>query len=417
MPVGVNNPYLKKPKSSNASSSSSRTPTPNNNNASSSFSAAAARTAVSTAPAPVAAASTFSQSFASVEDSAYFQKEIRQNLNQKDAEARAEQRKFDNEAAAEASTSATGSGQKSDSAATAAATVGLSDRDHHVLLQPHVLYVSTKQRGNGVLNFIRNVPVAYSPMVPDYIMSSTRCALFLSCKYHALYPRYLQRRIAELQSDFVLRILLVLVDVEDNANTLRQLNKIAVLNNLTMMCCWSEEEAARYLETIKAFDGKDASLIQKKDSTNFIDQVSDFLTTCKGVNKTDAGQLVTQFGNMRAVAVASMDELGLVPGMGEVKCKRIHDAFHKPFSTRAAAARKRRKEEEQQQKEEEEEEAMELEHQQQLLKPDGEENGLECEEDETGDDREEEFVGGDNTTTKSDKALPKNGKENNDDTG
>ena len=223
----------------------------------------------------------------------------------------------------------------------------ISDRDHHVMMQPHVLYVSNKQRGNGVLNFIRNVPVAYSQMVPDYIMSPTRCALFLSCKYHALYPNYVHRRIAELRTDFALRILLVLVDVKDNASTLRQLNKLSCVNGMTMICCWSDEEVARYLETIKAFDGRDAALIQKRDSSNFVDQVSDYVTACRGgVNKTDAQQLVTQFGSLRAAMSASMDELGLVPGLGEKKVKRLHDAFHKPFSTRAAAARKRRKKEE-----------------------------------------------------------------------
>ena len=29
---------------------------------------------------------------------------------------------------------------------------------------------------------------------------------------------------------------------------------------------------------------------------------------------------------------ASQDELGLVPGLGQVKVKRLHEAFHKPFS-------------------------------------------------------------------------------------
>jgi DNA excision repair protein ERCC-1 len=217
----------------------------------------------------------------------------------------------------------------------------LTDRESHVLLQPHVLYVSHKQKGNGILPYIRNVPTAFSRMVPDYIMSPKRCAIFLSCKYHSLYPQYIHRRIAELGNDFELRLLLVLIDVEDNANTLRTLNKVAVVNNLTLILAWSEEEAARYLETFKAFDGKDASLIQKREQSNFVDQVADFLTTCKGVNKTDSASLLGQFGSIQKLTKAGPDDLALIPGMGEVKVRRLYDALHKPFSKHKAAKRKR----------------------------------------------------------------------------
>jgi len=221
----------------------------------------------------------------------------------------------------------------------------LSDRDHHVTLQqPHVLYVSDKQRGNGVLQYILNVPWQYSRMAPDYILSTTRCALFLSIKYHLRHPTYIARRIAELKTDFELRILLVLVDIEDNTKPLLELNKLAVVNNLTLILAWSEAEAARYLETYKAFDGKDASLIQKREQTNFLDQVTDFLTTIRAVNKTDAGQMIAQFRTMRSLMMASSEELALVPGMGEIKVKRLYDAFHKPFSSRAARKRKKKKE-------------------------------------------------------------------------
>jgi DNA excision repair protein ERCC-1 len=215
-----------------------------------------------------------------------------------------------------------------------------TDRDCHTLLQqPHVLYVSTKQRGNPVLQYIRNVPIVYTTMIPDYIMSSTRCALFLSCKYHSLYPQYIYRRIHELRTDFTLRVLLVLVDLEDNANILLFLNRLAVQHNLSLVLSWSEVEAARYLETYKALDGKDASLIlqQKKDSIHYTDQVVDFFTASSrsgggtAVNKTDAIQLLSNFTSIRAITAASIEEIGLVPGMGPVKCQRLYDALHKPF--------------------------------------------------------------------------------------
>jgi DNA excision repair protein ERCC-1 len=263
-----------------------------------------------------------------VEETSHYKKEV-DSWNQRNAGARlkdnperAQQRHFD--------------------AAAAREQERLEARDQHAMLQPHVLYVSTKQRGNGVLKFIRNVPYAFTKMVPDYILSAQRCALFLSIKYHTLYPKYIHRRIAELKDDFTLRILLVLVDVDDNANALLFLNKLAVTQNLTLILAWTEEEAARYLETYKAFDGKDASSIQKREQTNFVDQVADFLTTTRSVNKTDSAQLISQFGCLKSVMAASVDELSLCPGLGEKKVKRLYEAFHKPFSSKQA---KRRREE------------------------------------------------------------------------
>jgi DNA excision repair protein ERCC-1 len=173
------------------------------------------------------------------------------------------------------------------------------------------------------------------------VWSAARCALFLSVKYHGLKPRYIRGRIGELGSDFACRVLLVLVDQQDSANPLLDLNALAVRHNLTMLLAWSEEEAARYLETFKAMDGKDASLIQRQLKSTFGEQASDVLVE-GGVNRTDALQLLSQFGTVRSLAAASLDELGLVPGMGPVKVQKLHDAFHKPFSSRASALRKRR---------------------------------------------------------------------------
>ena len=189
---------------------------------------------------------TFSQAFGDVEDSEHYRKEVAAiggtGGTSRNDKARAEQRAFD---AAAASATA------SESSPTNGIPGNISARDQHIALQPHVLHVSTKQRGNAVLNYIRNVPFSYSTMVPDYIFSPNRCALFLSCKYHNLHPKYIHRRISELRTDFDLRVLLCLVDIEDNASTLLALNKLCVINNMTLILAWSNEEAARYLEPLK----------------------------------------------------------------------------------------------------------------------------------------------------------------------
>lgn len=215
---------------------------------------------------------------------------------------------------------------------TTTAAAPFSDRDNHVVLQQsHVLYVSHKQQGNGVLDCIKNVPIAYARMVPDFLWNSTQCALFLSCQYHALHPDYIHRRMAELKSSFTLRVLLVLVDVQDNANLLLTLNLLAVTNNWTLILAWSDQEAARYLETFKALSGRDAKLIQKKESTHLVDQVAGVVSSIPGVNGADAAPLLGHFGSWKAVAEATPDELSLVPQWGAVKVKRFHEAMHMSF--------------------------------------------------------------------------------------
>ena len=292
-----------------------------------------------------AGASTFSQAFQSIDETSYYKQEVKNvewDANQE--KLREEQRALDMQE--------NHHHQQQQQQERIIKQGAESDRDHHVLMQPHVLYVSTKQKGNGVLKFIRNVPFAYSKMVPDYIMSTTSCALFLSIKYHQLYPHYIHRRLAELKTDFKSRILLLLVDVEDNANALLYLNKLAVMQNMTLILAWTEQEAARYLETYKALNGKDASSIQKKESNNYVDQVADFLTGAKPVNKTDSANLLSHFSTVQAIIAASKDELALCPGLGQVKVQKLHDAFHKPFSTHATEKLKKRRIEEQQQQEE-----------------------------------------------------------------
>ena len=131
-----------------------------------------------------------------------------------------------------------------------------------------------------------------------------------------------------------------MVDVDDNSNVLLFLNRLAVVHNFSLILAWSEEEAARYLETYKAFDGKDASSIQKREQTNFVDQVADFLSTVRSVNKTDSAQLLAQFSSVKQIVAASEDELSLCPGLGEKKVKRLWDAFRKPFSSKQSKRRK-----------------------------------------------------------------------------
>ncbi|KAG5192092.1 restriction endonuclease type II-like protein [Tribonema minus] len=189
-------------------------------------------------------------------------------------------------------------------------------------------------------NLIRNVEYEFATgIMPDFVISPTACALFLSMRYHQLKPTYIAQRIEELRTSFRLRLLLVLVDQDDNVNLLLELNKMAVARNFTLLLAWSWPEAARYLETFKAFENKPPTSIQEKVNSDYLAKAQDALCTVHAVNRTDVVTLLSTFGSLQGLCEASMEEMALCPGLGDKKVVALHDALHQPFfSARGSAS-------------------------------------------------------------------------------
>jgi DNA excision repair protein ERCC-1 len=64
-----------------------------------------------------------------------------------------------------------------------------------------------------VLKHIQCVPWEHGETLADFELGRTTCALFLSLRYHKLHPNYIYERFQKLGKNYILRILLVLVDV------------------------------------------------------------------------------------------------------------------------------------------------------------------------------------------------------------
>ncbi|XP_062368475.1 DNA excision repair protein ERCC-1 [Cinclus cinclus] len=193
------------------------------------------------------------------------------------------------------------------------------------------IIVSPRQRGNPVLKFIRNVPWEFGDIVPDYVLGQSSCALFLSLRYHHLNPDYIHERLRALGRSFGLQVLLLQVDVRDPHQALKDLAKVCLLTDCTLLLAWSAEEAARYLETFKSYEQKPPDLLKERVEQDFLSRVTDCLTSVKSVNKTDALSLLGTFGSLAAVAGASREDLSLCPGVGPQKAKRLFDVLHEPF--------------------------------------------------------------------------------------
>ncbi|XP_042350806.1 DNA excision repair protein ERCC-1 [Plectropomus leopardus] len=193
------------------------------------------------------------------------------------------------------------------------------------------IIVSPRQRGNPILKFVRSVPWEFGEVVPDYVLGQTTCALFLSLRYHNLNPNYIHDRLKQLGQTFTLRVLLVQVDVKDPHHALKELARICIMADCTLILAWSPEEAGRYLETYKSYEKKPADALKEQVEKNYLSKVTDCLTTVKSINKTDAMTLLSTFQSVEGIISASKEDLVLCPGLGPQKARRLHDVLHKPF--------------------------------------------------------------------------------------
>jgi DNA excision repair protein ERCC-1 len=198
-------------------------------------------------------------------------------------------------------------------------------------VNPNAIQVSRRQEGNALLKHLRNVRWQYADIVPDYQMGAQHAALFLSLRYHLLKPAYIHGRIKELQRAFRLRLLLCHVDVEDVVAPLAALNRIALTNECTLICAWSPEECARYLETYKAYEAKPADLIQGRSEEDYLSKLNAALTSVRGVNRTDVLTLAGAFRSAAGVFRADAAALAALPGIGPTKVRRLAETFHEPF--------------------------------------------------------------------------------------
>lgn len=204
---------------------------------------------------------------------------------------------------------------------------------------PTSILVSPRQKGNPILNSVRSVAWEYSDIAADYVLGATTCALFLSLKYHRLHPEYIYNRIRDLKGQYNLRILLTMVDIDNHEESLRELSKTSLINHVTLMLCWSAQEAGRYLELFKTYEHAAPTSIRAAQSTGYSDRLVEFITVPRSINKTDAVGLVSNFGSIRTAVNARPEEVALIAGWGEKKVQRWCGTVREPFRIKKAAKR------------------------------------------------------------------------------
>ncbi|KAJ7084484.1 restriction endonuclease type II-like protein [Mycena belliarum] len=197
------------------------------------------------------------------------------------------------------------------------------------------IIVNPLQRGNPVLEAIRNVSKEFGDIVCDYQVGRTTGVLFLSLKYHRLHPEYIHTRIEKLGQSYNLRVLLIMSDITEHRDPIRELTKMCLINNVTILVAFSVEEAGHYLSTFKQFEHKPPDMIKERVDNDYDSILRSTLTSISKVNKTDVETLRTSLGSFANISRATSDQLQNLPGFGQVKVKNIKNAFEKPIRNNA----------------------------------------------------------------------------------
>ncbi|KAJ5144069.1 DNA repair protein rad10 [Penicillium bovifimosum] len=201
---------------------------------------------------------------------------------------------------------------------------------------PSAILVSTRQKGNPILSHIKLLPWEYADIPADYVVGATTCAMFLSLKYHRLHPEYIYSRVKQLAGKYNLRLVLVMVDIQNHEDSLRELSKTSIINNLTLVLCWSAPEAAHYLELFKSSENAQPTAIRTQQAQSYKESLVEFVTVPRSINKSDAASLISTFGSLQNAINAQPEQISAVPGWGEKKVQQWCSAVREDFRVEKA---------------------------------------------------------------------------------
>lgn len=97
------------------------------------------------------------------------------------------------------------------------------------------------------------------------------------------------------------------------------------------------DEAGLYLSTFKAYEHRPPDMIKERVDNTYDALLRASLTSIPRVNKTDVETLKTSLGSFANIGKAPADQLRTLPGFGQIKVKKLKDAFERPFRNQATS--------------------------------------------------------------------------------
>lgn len=181
------------------------------------------------------------------------------------------------------------------------------------------ILVNKCQKGNPLLEKLQNVSWQFDDdLSVDYELGPTCGALFLSVKFHQMKKEYIHDRMRR-KIEYRSKILLVLIDMPDPSFLLKEITEICLRTGFVIFLSWNYEEAAVYLETLKAFETKPVDVLMGRQMDCELEQLIDTITQVKSINRTNAISMIKKYKSLRNMMDASLEELKEIPGFGESK--------------------------------------------------------------------------------------------------
>eukprot|EP00347_Sterkiella_histriomuscorum_P024333 403331490 len=223
---------------------------------------------------------------------------------------------------------------------------GYGNTNQQGLFNRNQVKVNKKQETNPLLKYSRfqyilvddqNPQHQTSPMFEDYDINEKVSLLFLQLSYHIAYPLYIIQRLEDIYRHRKTRnkMLLVLNDDKDDQNMINGLLMECIKFETKMIMCWSFEEAAQYIQTFKSYENKTQTMLEGKyqnQGNTHLEQATDVLGSIRRVNKTDAKNLLCNFGSIEQVILApSYEEFLNMDGIGQSKIDAITQCFRGKF--------------------------------------------------------------------------------------
>ncbi|KAG7701554.1 hypothetical protein KL930_000583 [Ogataea haglerorum] len=208
------------------------------------------------------------------------------------------------------------------------------------------IQINQNQTGNPLLQSLKQVPYEFNAKVKDvdYLINSHCVVVFLSLRYHKLHPEYIYNKIKKItyngNNRRLNRILMVLVDVDNSNDSIRELNKLCLFNELNLVLAWSFQQCADYLTFLKQCElNVGNQLIKgaaKADSiasdVDYYQRIVDLMTTIRSINKTDSIKLISRFKTFKNLCEEANEyNLEEISGMGHNKIERLLKVINDPF--------------------------------------------------------------------------------------
>ena len=129
------------------------------------------------------------------------------------------------------------------------------------------------------------------------------------------------------------KILILLNNNKDDHNMVDALLMDCMRFEVTMIMCWSFEEAAQYLQTYKSYENKTQTILEgKQHGQNHFDQAVDVLGSIRRVSKNDAKRLLYNYGSIKDIIMCEdYDEFINIEGIGQSKIECITTCFRGKF--------------------------------------------------------------------------------------